>query len=113
MKFLPLTLFFLLLIALTSCSKDYTEECESFCSKIETCGLSVMMTDCKNDCNTDMSEKADITCQLSFEALNTCFEDNTCADILDEDKNVCGDVTTAWLVACIDFITGESPSETQ
>ena len=111
MKYLPLALTTLFLIALTGCNKDYTEECDSFCSKIETCGIPVMMENCTTNCNTDMSEKADLTCQLAFEALHSCFEDNTCEDILDEEKNACGTETTAWLAACMDFITSTTPAE--
>ena len=104
MKFLPLTLATFFLIALPNCNKDYTEACDSFCSKIETCGLPIKMADCKSDCNTDISEKADATCQISFEALNTCFENNTCEDILNEETNPCGTETTAWLAACAELM---------
>ena len=111
MKYLPLVLTAIFDIALTGCNKDYTEECDSFCSKIETCGIPIAMENCTTNCNTDMSEKADPSCQLAFEALHSCFENNTCEEILDEEKNPCGVETTAWLTSCMDFMTSTAPAE--
>ncbi len=91
-------------LLLFACSADYTEECDTFCSKIETCGLPIQVTNCKTDCNEDISDDADLVCQTSFEALATCFDKNTCEDILDEDAGSCTVETTAWLANCAEYM---------